>query len=379
MPSRSCRILTLAPYRILPATTGGHWGIVSMHDALGKLCQDHVLSTVDNGPDENYAFQMHRIFPASPRRYVPTYGLRVASGIAQRYDATHIFCDHPYMAPLAIALSRKLHIPWALRSHNIEAERFAHLGKWWWRIFRLFEQYAMRAANAIFFITPEDCDRAIMTYDLPPDKCFLAPYGTTLTATPDGHEEAKDMWASKISLNASLPWLYFLGVHSYAPNAQAVGYILNEIYPRLLQEGLQCEILIGGKGLSSDLNERIAETKGAIRATGFIEDLDSFLKACDVMLNPLTAGGGIKTKAVEALAYNKIVVSTGNGAAGILPEVCGNNLLIRPDGDWDSFTAAIKQAVSLRPQIPDTFYEHYNWTAIAHHILNVLVQTKYSV
>jgi glycosyltransferase involved in cell wall biosynthesis len=349
-----------------------------MHDALGKLCQDHVLSTSDNGSGEGYAFQMHRVFPPSPKRYVPGYGLQVASGIAQRYDATHIFCDHPYMAPLAISLSKRLRIPWVLRSHNIEAERFHHLGKWWWQIFRLFERYAMRAANGIFFITPEDCDHAIAAYDLVPEKCFLAPYGTPLTGPPDGHEEAKDAWASKLSLNASLPWLYFLGVHSYAPNAQAVGYIVDDIYPRLQREGLQCEILIGGKGLSPDLNDRIADTNGAVQATGFIEDLDSFLKACDVMLNPLTTGGGIKTKAIEALAYNKIVVSTINGAAGILPEVCGNNLLITPDGDWDSFIAAIMRAVRQEPHIPGAFYERYNWTAIAQHILHILPEIKYA-
>src|ERR1044071_3900084 len=117
MPWRSVRLLSLAPCRVLPATTGGHWGIVSMHDALGKLCQDHVLSTADNGSEEDFAFEMHRIFPSTPKRYLPLYGLRVAAGIARRYDATHVFCDHPYMAPLANALSRRLGIPWALRSH----------------------------------------------------------------------------------------------------------------------------------------------------------------------------------------------------------------------------------------------------------------------
>src|ERR1043165_8304437 len=191
MPWRSCRLLSIAPYRVLPATTGGHWAVVSMHDALGQLCQDHVLGTADNGSNEAYGFEMHRIFPSSAKRYVPTYGLHVASGIGRRYDATHVFCDHPYMAPLAIALSRRLRIPWALRSHNIEADRFRHLGKWWWRIFELYEQYAMRSADANFFITPEDCENAIAKYRLHPDKCHLAPYGTPLTAVPVGHDEAK--------------------------------------------------------------------------------------------------------------------------------------------------------------------------------------------
>lgn len=378
MPGRSIRLLSLAPYRVLPATTGGHWGIVSMHDALGQLCQDHVLGTADNGPDEAYAFQMHRVFPATPGRYIPTHGLRAASGIARRYDATHIFCDHPYMAPLAIALSRRLGIPWVLRSHNIEAQRFRHLRKWWWPVFRYFEQTAMRAAHGIFFITPEDCDLAIEQYNLSSGKCFLAPYGTPLNAPPADHAGVKEQLAAGMSLNAAIPWLYFLGVHSYVPNAAAVGHIIQEVLPRLKQSGLECEIIIAGKGLPDELVNSVAATNGAMHYTGFVDDLDTFIRACDVMLNPLTSGGGIKTKAIEALAYNKIVVSTVNGAAGILPEVCGNNLLITPDGDWDAFALAVQDAVKRTPSIPEAFYERYNWGAIARHVISIISGIKYA-
>ncbi len=376
MPGRACRILSIAPYRVLPATTGGHWGIVSMHDALGKLCQDHVISTNDNGPESGYSFEMHRIFPPLARRYMPMYGLRAAAGIGLRYDATVIFCDHPYMAPLAIALSRKLKIPWVLRSHNIEAERFRHLRKSWWRIFHFYERYAMRAADGIFFITPEDCSAAIARYRLNPAKCHLAPYGTTLSGIPEGHDAAKHDLARSLSLNASLPWLYFLGVHSYAPNAEAVAHIIDQVHPRLKDAGLHYELIVGGKGLPVELQNAVSATAGGIRYLGFIEKLDPFLKACDIMLNPLTTGGGIKTKAVEALAYNKMVVSTANGAAGILPEVCGDNLLITPDSDWDAFSAAASVAMNRSPQIPAAFYQHYNWDSIARHVLSILTGLK---
>jgi glycosyltransferase involved in cell wall biosynthesis len=376
MPGRSVRLLSLAPYRVLPATTGGHWGIVSMHDALGKLCQDHVLGVMDNGSAESYAFEMHKVFYSSWHRYIPQQGLSVALGIAKRYDATHIFCDHPYMAPLAISLSRKLRIPWVLRSHNIEAARFRHLGKWWWRIFRWYEQLAMKSAHAIFFITPEDCEQAVAQYELRPDKCFLAPYGTNLSAPPEGHEAARKVISSQLHLNESVPWLYFLGVHSYPPNAQAVAHILKEMLPRLKEASVQCEIIIAGKGLPQDLQDAISGREGICYA-GFIEDLDTFLKSCDIMLNPLTTGGGIKTKAVEALAYNKVVVSTLNGAAGILPEICGGNLIVTADGDWDAYTEAVIDGIKRKPDIPAAFYEGYNWDAIARFVLLTLADIKY--
>ncbi len=202
------------------------------------------------------------------------YGKQPA--LRARYDATHIFCDHPYMAPLAIALSRQLRIPWVLRSHNIEAERFRHLGKRWWRVFRMFEGAAMRAAHGIFFITPEDCAAAVKAYRLKIDKCHLAPYGTVLHTAPEGHAAAKDALAKSMGLNTSLPWLYFLGVHSYAPNAEAVAHIVDNVHPRLLALGLRYELIIGGKGLPQQLQNAISANGGRCalyrlyRAVGYL-------------------------------------------------------------------------------------------------------------
>lgn len=372
MPGRSCRLLSLAPYRVLPATTGGHWGIVHMHDALGRLCQDHVLGTTDNGSCDGFAFELHRIFPPSPLRYRPGFGLQPALGIGHRFDVTHIFCDHPYMAPLAIRLSKRLHIPWALRCHNIEADRFKGLGKWWWPALRQFEAYAMRQADAIFFITPEDRERAKRLYRLPDAKCQLAAFGTSLKEAPVHRPELKQKLSQSLGLNATIPWLYFLGVHSYAPNAEAVQHILNEIYPRLKAASFPCEILIAGKGLTEPLKAQIEATNGDVRALGFVDDLHEFLMACDVMLNPMTSGGGIKTKAVEALAYSKMLVSTQNGAAGLLQAYCGRNLMVLPDGDWEAFASAVQVAASKTEMIPQAFYDNYNWDAIARQVLQNL-------
>lgn len=373
----ACRILTIAPYRILPPGSGGAWSIVSMHDALGRHCQNHLLGTRDNGGDELFSFIMHPFFPSHPSRYIPLYGLKRAIGMARRYDATHIFCEHPYMAPLAVALSRKLRIPWVLRSQNIEAQRFRLLGKPWWRIFHMFERYAMRAADGIFFITPEDCSHGVAAYNLRPEKCHLAPYGTPLRHPPTGREAAREKLAADLGLDPTVPWLYFLGLQSYSPNALATAHIITEILPRLQTAGFRCEILIAGKGLPGHLQDDIAATNGAVRYTGFVEDLDIFIKACDLMLNPITTGGGIKTKAVEALAYNKIVVSTENGAAGILPEACGPNLVICPDGNWDAYAAAIPQAVRRNAAIPDAFYQRYNWDSIAKHVIGLMTRMRF--
>src|ERR1700761_9512740 len=112
-------ILSIVPYKVLPPTSGGHLGIVYPHHYLGQLCTDHVVSTVDNADNDQYAFQLHKIFPASAKRYIPYYMLSKLKEIGSTYNIKAIYCDHPYMALTAMALSKQLKAPWFIRSHNI--------------------------------------------------------------------------------------------------------------------------------------------------------------------------------------------------------------------------------------------------------------------
>jgi len=344
--------------------------IVMLHHYLGKLCQNHLAGTIDNGPADSYAFDLHKMFPDSAKRYVPFCHYHTMKAIACKYDVTHICCEHPYMAPTAMALSRKLKIPWYIRSQNIESERFKSLGKSWWPIMRSFEMFAMQKAHGVLFITPEERDWAIKNYKLSGDKAHVIPFGTTLERAPDGHDAAKQAIAKEMGIDPAKPWLYFLGALDYYPNEQATGFILDEIMPRLNEAHTEYEIFIGGKGLSERLKQQIKETPH-ITYTGFIPVLDNFLKACDVMLNPVMLGGGIKTKAIEALGYNKTVVSSHSGAAGIMPEACGNKLLVADDFDWYGFVAGINKAISEHAAIPQSFYDNYYWGNIAQKVIDI--------
>lgn len=371
MPYRNTSILSIAPYRILPPSSGGQLCIIYGHHYIGKLCQDHVAGTVDNSNADNYDFQIHPIFPDTPKRYVPFCKYPELLGLAKKYDSNAIFCEHPYMFPTAMAVSRKLKIPWFMRSHNIESERFRAFGKKWWPVMKTYEKFAMKNANGVFFITPEDRDWAIKNYEVPVQNCHLMPYGTIMDKIPHGHSEAKRELAEKLQINPHVPWLYFLGALDYLPNEQAVTYILDEVVPRLNEKDIRYQILIAGRGLNEVLKKRISDT-AHITYTGFLHDVSSLLKACSVMLNPVMLGGGLKTKAVEALGYNKMVVSVRSGAAGLIPEACGNNLLISDDNDWDSFAEHTLHAISHPANIPALFYDNYYWGNIAINVLDVI-------
>jgi hypothetical protein len=371
MESYKCSILSIAPYRVLPPKTGGHLGIVYPHHYLGQLCEDHVVSTSDNEANEQYAFHLHAIMPPKPARYIPYSQAGKFESIIKSFNTEYILCDHPYMALDAISLSKKYKIPWFLRSHNIESDRFRDFGKSWWRILHYYEGYAMRKANGVFFVTQEDAEWAIKHYHIDSLKAHVAPFGTTFQSAPVVDKHVKQNLAKELNIDASIPWLYFLGALDYRPNAEAVGYILDYIVPLLTQAGLKYQILIAGKGLSEVLKNRIDQTHN-IKYTGFIPDLDVFLKACDIMLNPILSGGGIKTKAVEALAYNKHVVSTYSGATGLIRAACGTNLQVATDNNWEEFAQHVLSCISRSRDIPEQFYQEYYWGNIAKNMLDTM-------
>jgi glycosyltransferase involved in cell wall biosynthesis len=105
---------------------------------------------------------------------------------------------------------------------------------------------------------------------------------------------------------------------------------------------------------------------------GFVENIDEYTQSADIVLNPVLSGGGIKTKIVEALGFNKNVVSTQTGAIGVDATICGSKLYIVNDYDWDSFVDKIIEAVDDTSTIPSQFFNVFSWKSVAQVIINNL-------
>ncbi len=114
-----------------------------------------------------------------------------------------------------------------------------------------------------------------------------------------------------------------------------------------------------------DIPDKISKNEfPSVRILGFVENLDLYLRGCNIFLNPLISGGGIKTKLVEALAFNLNAVSTENGAIGVDPRLCNGKLIVCPDNDWNLFAESIIQSVEVKNTMPHDFYNHFYWANI---------------
>ena len=234
---------------------------------------------------------------------------------------------------------------------------------------RRYEKFAHQTADFNFFITEEDREYAIEKYKLNADKCAVITYGIEATKAPaiTDKEQSRQSVCKELGLPTDTKLILFNGTLDYAPNRDGLDRILNEINPELLKASPSpYRIVICGLRLPKHYDELKAYKDQNIIYKGFVDDINLYFKAVDLFINPITDGGGIKTKLVEALAANTSAVSFKAGAYGIPEAVTGNCLTVIPDGDCSSFANAIVQQFLLpKEEIPQAFFEHFSWDGIA--------------
>jgi glycosyltransferase involved in cell wall biosynthesis len=254
-----------------------------------------------------------------------------------------------------------------IHSHNIESLRFKSTGKWWWTILWYYERCIHRNADINFFITDEDRQYAIKQFKLKENNCHTITYGFDLNAPPTAEEKmnAKLYLQKKYNLSENTTIILFNGTLDYKPNQDALDIIINKINPILLQQKqFKYNIIICGKNLPSHYNNLIDIQSKNIIYAGFVDDIGLYFKGSDIFINPVTDGGGIKTKLVEALGYDLFCVSTKNGAIGVPPSICNHKLTIIEDNNFDAFANSIITANPQQFHINEDFFHHFFWKNI---------------
>ena len=365
------RVLNIVPYPFLPDFSGGQKLIALFNQYLGLRCELHVAGTVTNDASlaRNYTF--HPILAGNKFRYADVGNLQRMSRIIQQHRIDTVILQHPYMAHFGWWLKKKWGVRLIIHTHNIEYERFRSIGKWWWPLLKQFERWALQQADLVFCITEEDKTAMIRELGVDAGKCILVPYGIPQKARPADKATCKENVCGQLQLDATLPLLFFNGLLDYQPNLEALNSILHHILPRLQQRGFRYNMVVAGKRLPASFRQLQPWQHLHVTYAGFVEHIDVYTCGADVLLNPVNTGGGVKTKMMEALGLNTTVVATRTGATGVLPEVCGSKLLITDDNDWDAFAAAVQKGATGKTDIPEAFYQTYNWESVIEKVVRL--------
>jgi O-antigen biosynthesis protein len=155
-----------------------------------------------------------------------------------------------------------------------------------------------RAADAVWCVTADD-------------KRFLQQFApdALVEIVPNIHKSA----------NRGLPFaarrdLLFVGSYRHRPNADAVFYFLDEIFPLVLRRLPDARLIVVGSHPTPEILARASEN---VIVKGFVAEVELLFAESRVFVAPLRYGAGMKGKIGQALAHGLPVVTSGVGAEGM--------------------------------------------------------------
>ncbi|HEY5463032.1 MAG TPA: glycosyltransferase [Hanamia sp.] len=359
-------VLSIVTYKIFPAKLGGQKGIALFNQYFSKQNNLFCFTIKDNDPSLA-SYKVFNLLDNHRLRYINIFNFGLIKKIIRENNITHIIVEHPYYGWMGLLLKSFCGVKVIIHSHNIEAERFKTVGKWWWKILWYYEKFIHQNADFTFCITDQDRKYFFENYKIPYQKSAVITYGISWNVVPSPVEktEAKSWLVKKYSLAPETSLFLFNGTLDYMPNLVAVKNIVEKINPLFIQKNIPYKIIICGKGLPGELNELKEYATQNIIYAGFVDDISIYFKGVDVFINPVTDGGGIKTKLVESLGYNLNVVSTFKGAIGVDENICNGKLLLCESENWQSFADKMEIAITMKQSIPAVFFGQFFWENIA--------------
>ena len=94
------------------------------------------------------------------------------------------------------------------------------------------------------------------------------------------------------------------------------------------------------------LGSEISSLNSNVVSPGWVSDTDEYFYASDLLVNPVIAGSGIKTKNLDALFHGIPVLTTKVGAEGI-EDLIGNGLNICDLGNFAEEIVNIKKNIDF--------------------------------
>jgi polysaccharide biosynthesis protein PslH len=171
------------------------------------------------------------------------------------------------------------------------------------------------------------------------------------------------------------PALLFTGTMSYPPNAEALIWLLREIWPRVRDAVPDARLLVVGRDVPDEAR-RLADPR--VEIAGWVSDMAPWFARASVVVVPILSGGGTRLKVLDGLASGRPVVSTSMGAEGIAIDD-GTHAVIADSPDAFAQTAirllaAPEQAARIGAAGRRLAEERYDWRSIGDRLEALLAE-----
>ncbi|WP_435196354.1 glycosyltransferase family 4 protein [Natronomonas sp. EA1] len=138
--------------------------------------------------------------------------------------------------------------------------------------------------------------------------------GGDISVIKNGVDTVKFMPDNKLRGSDSEYDIVFHGNLDFPPNKKAVEYILQDVYPQIVNKRPNTKFLIVGPNPPMELQ---TEQVNNVEFTGYVDDIVKTISNAKIALLPMVSGSGIKNKILEAMALEIPVVSNPLGVEAL--------------------------------------------------------------
>lgn len=257
--------------------------------------------------------------------------------LEQNYDV--VLLESLFMAPYIGTIRRHSGAKVILRAHNVEHliwQRLAEqegntLRRWYLRLLarrlKVFERAVFNSVDAVVTVSPED--KELIRKFSPMKPVHVSPIGLNADDYRPFHQ-------------ADTSAVFHLGAMDWLPNQEGVEWLLDKVWPIVLQSCPRATLHLAGKRMPESILRRASV---GLQVEEFVKDAREYMSRYGIMVVPLLSGGGMRVKIVEGMLMQKAIVSTSIGAEGI--PVSGESEILLADTP-DSFASAIVRLIRDR-------------------------------
>ncbi len=374
-------IMGIVSYKVFPAYMGGQKGVAKFYEYLSTKNETILVTAKENEEadflsthiehsslrdscnDDKNTFNQYNFLFNHNWGWLNIFYINKLVYLIRQHKVDVIIIEHSYFGWLGILLKTFTGKPFVIHSHNIEAYRFKQANKFWWKLYEQYEKFVHAKANHVFYKTIEDATYATTVWQLKNNAYTIIPFGTDLQTIPLSADKqtCRNLVCKKHNINLNDVIFLFNGTLDFQPNIHSIEIIINEITPLLLQSNLQYKIIICGNRIQENLLQQIKNCKNLIHA-GFVDDIDLYVKAADAFIVPSSLATGIKTKVIEALANNTLVIADEENIKGIYVSMLNNKLISVKTNNSNAFSEVMLKTKLLKNEdTPQLFYATYYW------------------
>ncbi|MES2799523.1 MAG: glycosyltransferase family 4 protein [Bacteroidota bacterium] len=156
---------------------------------------------------------------------------------------------------------------------------------------------------------------------------------------------------------------YHLGSMDWQPNIETVDILVHRIFPQVRAQKASAKLVLAG----SKMNVQDYAGLTNVSALGFLDELPTFYASVGVLLSPTQSGSGIRIKIAEALSFGIPVVTTPQGAEGLLEN--SGTFIAKNDEEFIAKAIELQSNALLRQEMGEAaqqfIQQHYSKESVS--------------